>query len=214
MTQNPSASSSSCPGVRIVTATGSPPIRISSGSSTATTSVSVKPSGRRSASTTLVEYGGASLGSPAHAGKRTFSATPPCARPRRGRLERRRDRRLPGPRDRRTPQRPEKPEVRPQLARVLELGLAVELAQLEGLEDVRNRAAHEPEVHAVGRFEAHGLDGRRGQPVRARVVRGEHDVLTALEHLELSARAHAGCARGTGRTRRRTRPRAERRCGT
>ena len=43
---NPSASSSSWPGVRIVTATGSPPIRISSGSSTATTS-SASPPGSR-----------------------------------------------------------------------------------------------------------------------------------------------------------------------
>ena len=40
----PSASSSSWPGVRIVTATGTPPMRISSGSSTATTS-SAAPSG-------------------------------------------------------------------------------------------------------------------------------------------------------------------------
>ena len=56
--QKPSASSSSCPGVRIVTATGSPPIRISSGSSTATTSVSRRPSGSRTASTSRVEYEG------------------------------------------------------------------------------------------------------------------------------------------------------------
>ena len=46
----PSASSSSWPGVRIVTATGRPPIRISSGSSTATTSSS-SPSGTRTTST-------------------------------------------------------------------------------------------------------------------------------------------------------------------
>ena len=44
----PSASSSSCPGVRIVTATGSPPIRISSGSSTATTSPASPPGTRSS----------------------------------------------------------------------------------------------------------------------------------------------------------------------
>ena len=41
--QKPRASSSSCPGVRIVTATGSPPIRISSGSSTARTSSPSSP---------------------------------------------------------------------------------------------------------------------------------------------------------------------------
>src|SRR6185437_11274654 len=46
-----SASSSSWPGVRIVTATGSPPIRISSGSSTATPSRSRTPPGRRTTST-------------------------------------------------------------------------------------------------------------------------------------------------------------------
>ena len=46
--RNPSASSSSWPGVRIVTATGSPPTRISSGSSTATSSGSSTPPGRRS----------------------------------------------------------------------------------------------------------------------------------------------------------------------
>ena len=44
------------PGVRIVTATGRPPMRISSGSSTATTS-SVSPSGTRTTSTRLVAYG-------------------------------------------------------------------------------------------------------------------------------------------------------------
>ena len=58
--QKPSASSSSCPGVRIVTATGRPPIRISSGSSTATRSLSVRPSGSRTTSTAAAEYGGAS----------------------------------------------------------------------------------------------------------------------------------------------------------
>src|SRR3954447_10739954 len=59
-TQNPSASSSSWPGVRIVTATGAPPMRISSGSSTATASRSVAPAGRRTTSTDALEYGGAS----------------------------------------------------------------------------------------------------------------------------------------------------------
>ena len=45
--QNPSASSSSCPGVRIVTATAVPSTRISSGSSTASRSASVSPPGSR-----------------------------------------------------------------------------------------------------------------------------------------------------------------------
>jgi len=54
------------------------------------------------------------------------------------------------------------------------------------LEHVRNGAAHEPEVHALGRLEAHGLDRRRREPVRTCVMRSEHDVTSALEHLELS----------------------------
>ena len=53
--QKPSASSSSCPGVRIVTATGRPAIRISSGSSTATRSGSVVPAGSRRTSTAAAE---------------------------------------------------------------------------------------------------------------------------------------------------------------
>src|SRR5205085_11355840 len=57
--QKPSASSSSCPGVRIVTATGRPPMRISSGSSTATWSRSLRPPGKRTTSTAAAEYGGA-----------------------------------------------------------------------------------------------------------------------------------------------------------
>src|SRR5207253_7913418 len=57
--QKPSASSSSWPGVRIVTATGRPPIRISSGSSTATASRSLRPSGSRTTPTVEEEYGGA-----------------------------------------------------------------------------------------------------------------------------------------------------------
>ena len=67
-TQNPSASSSSWPGVRIVTATGSPPMRISSGSSTATRSA-------RSACREpqrvdrRVEYGGASATRRAYSGR-------------------------------------------------------------------------------------------------------------------------------------------------
>src|SRR5437763_3566138 len=59
--QKPSASSSSFPGVRIVTATGVPPMRISSGSSTATRSCSRPPPGRRRTSTAAAEYGGASM---------------------------------------------------------------------------------------------------------------------------------------------------------
>ena len=51
----PSASSSSWPGVRIVTATGRPLIRISSGSSTATRSGSVVPTGSRRTSTAAAE---------------------------------------------------------------------------------------------------------------------------------------------------------------
>src|SRR5688572_20963600 len=160
--RNPSASSSSCPGVRIVTATGSPPIRISSGSSTATTSVSVRPAGKRNASTTSVEYGGASLGcSPLTAASVRSASSGSALGLGANVLERGSNRRLPGSRNCGTPERPEAPEVRPQLAAVLELGLALELAQLEGLENVRNRTAHEPEVHAVGRVDAHGLDGRR-----------------------------------------------------
>src|SRR5581483_5565686 len=58
--QKPSASSSSWPGVRIVTATGLPSMRISSGSSAATRSRSRAPSGRRTTSTSTAEYGGAS----------------------------------------------------------------------------------------------------------------------------------------------------------
>src|SRR6187551_1608743 len=59
VTQNPSASSSSWPGVRIVTATGSPPIRISRGSSTATTSPAFPP-GTRVTVTRAIDCGGAS----------------------------------------------------------------------------------------------------------------------------------------------------------
>src|SRR5205807_6386334 len=58
--QKPSASSSSFPGVRIVTATGSPLTRISSGSSTATRSRSDAPAGSRRTSSPAVAYGGAS----------------------------------------------------------------------------------------------------------------------------------------------------------
>src|SRR5204863_444395 len=61
------ASSSSCPGVRIVTATAAPLTRISSGSSTATESRSCRAAGNRRTSTRVAEYGGAlirrSLGS-------------------------------------------------------------------------------------------------------------------------------------------------------
>ena len=53
--QNPRASSSSWPGVRIVTATGSPPIRISSGSSTARVSSPSTRAGSRKARTPAVE---------------------------------------------------------------------------------------------------------------------------------------------------------------
>src|SRR4051812_7802411 len=59
--QKPIPSSSSCPGVRIVTAIGRPPMRISSGSSTATRSCSLVPPGRRTTSTAAAEYGGASM---------------------------------------------------------------------------------------------------------------------------------------------------------
>ena len=54
----PSASSSSWPGVRIVTATGVPPIRSSSGSSTATRSSHSSRPGRRSTRTAEVLYAG------------------------------------------------------------------------------------------------------------------------------------------------------------
>src|SRR3954452_13927969 len=46
----------------MVTATGWPPMRISSGSSTATWSRSCRPSGSRTTSTAAAEYGGASMG--------------------------------------------------------------------------------------------------------------------------------------------------------
>src|SRR3954470_5835107 len=59
--QKPIASSSSCPGVRIVTAIGRPPMRSSSGSSTATRSRSLVPPGMRTTSTAAAEYGGASM---------------------------------------------------------------------------------------------------------------------------------------------------------
>ena len=59
VTQNPSASSSSCPGVRMVTATGSPPTRISSGSSTARISSPSTPPEAAVPATPVVEYGGA-----------------------------------------------------------------------------------------------------------------------------------------------------------
>src|SRR5919199_3903742 len=58
--QNPSASSSSWPGVLIVTATGPPPTRISSGSSTARRSTRVSPPGRRNVSAGAAAYGGTS----------------------------------------------------------------------------------------------------------------------------------------------------------
>ena len=71
--QKPSASSSSCPGVRIVTATGRPPMRISSGSSTATWSRSLRPAGRRTTSTAAAEYGGASMDGNLLSGRRPES---------------------------------------------------------------------------------------------------------------------------------------------
>jgi len=55
--------SSSCPGVRIVTATAAPLTRISSGSSTATESRSRRSPGSRRTSTRAAEYGGALIAS-------------------------------------------------------------------------------------------------------------------------------------------------------
>ena len=59
--QNPSASSSSCPGVRIVTATAVPSTRISSGSSTASRSASATPPGSRVTVARDVPWGTASM---------------------------------------------------------------------------------------------------------------------------------------------------------
>src|SRR6185312_7935909 len=59
--RNPTASSSSSPGVRMVTAMGRPATRISSGSSTAISSGSVSPSGSLTTSTEDAEYGGTSF---------------------------------------------------------------------------------------------------------------------------------------------------------
>ena len=60
-TKESRASSSSWPGVRIVTAMGRPSTRISSGSSTAISSGSVSPWGSRTTSTEDAEYGGTSF---------------------------------------------------------------------------------------------------------------------------------------------------------
>ena len=85
------------------------------------------------------------------------------------------------------PELPGKPEIGAELAGVAELGSVAQLAELERLDDMRNRPANEPEVHMRGTLEANRLDRRRREPVRRRVVRSEHDVFPALEHLELRA---------------------------
>jgi len=76
---------------------------------------------------------------------------------------------------------------------VLELGRAAVLPQLESLDDVRDGTAHEAEVHGVGRLEADGLDRRRHERAHGREVRGEDEVLAALEHAQLALER----ARGT-----------------
>src|SRR6476469_370539 len=87
---------------------------------------------------------------------------------------------LPGPRDELAPPAANAPQVGAQLAPVLELRPAIHLSQFEGLEHVRDRAAHEPKGDALRSLESNRLHGRSGQ--------------TAAEGREVLREDHVGAA--------------------